>query len=264
MGLLAVRPGGWAYEDLYSPARYAKLYDELLSNALAIYSLPHQPTLHVALSAGLSSLKVPACYKGARAAPATPATGANATASHSASSTDPQATAGVGEVDEALLSDVRREILAEHAKHEAEPHPPTASGSSSMDEMHNPNCPVCATVRFSTQPASTSPSSTAGLGLGVLAREVPWSHHSNSTIVCRLSGKLIEDEEETGGAVALPNGRVYSKRALEEASQAAAATDPRARGDHADANDTWQKEFVTCPRTKMRFHRSSMRRVFIS
>jgi macrophage erythroblast attacher len=57
-------------------------------------------------------------------------------------------------------------------------------------EDKNLNCPVCDT--------ST---------LGALAETLPLSHHVNSSIVCRLSGKKID---ENNPPMLLPNGRVYS------------------------------------------------------
>jgi macrophage erythroblast attacher len=57
-------------------------------------------------------------------------------------------------------------------------------------EDKNLNCPVCDT--------ST---------LGALAESLPLSHHVNSSIVCRLSGKKID---ENNPPMLLPNGRVYS------------------------------------------------------
>lgn len=45
--------------------------------------------------------------------------------------------------------------------------------------------------------------------LGLLAKEVPFSHHVNSTIVCRLTGKIMD---ENNSPLAFPvNGHVYSK-----------------------------------------------------
>ncbi len=85
-------------------------------------TLSTEPLLHLALYAGLASLKLPACY--------------------------------------------------DHTQ-------------------HNPDCPVC------------DPE-----GLGRLAMEVPWSHHVNSTIVCRLSGKIMNEDNPP---MAFPNGYVYSK-----------------------------------------------------
>lgn len=91
---------------------------------LAVYNLstlPTEPLLHLAVYAGLASLKLPACYD-------------------------------------------------RHTK--------------------NTNCPVC------------------DPNLGELAKEVPYSHHVNSTIVCRLSGKIMDADNMP---MAFPNGYVYSK-----------------------------------------------------
>lgn len=58
-------------------------------------------------------------------------------------------------------------------------------------ETKNVDCPVC------------------DRSLGRLAEEVPFSHHVNSTIVCRLSGKIMDADNMP---LAFPvNGQVYSK-----------------------------------------------------
>ncbi|KAH7074781.1 CTLH/CRA C-terminal to lish motif domain-containing protein [Paraphoma chrysanthemicola] len=63
-GLLAYRP--WdevePYASLYSPSRWAHLATLFLSTHHNLYSLPPRPLLHIALSAGLSALKTPACH----------------------------------------------------------------------------------------------------------------------------------------------------------------------------------------------------------
>ena len=57
-------------------------------------------------------------------------------------------------------------------------------------ENYNVNCPTCNNEL-----------------LGAIAKSLPHSHHTNSTIVCKLSGKVVND----GEMLAFPNGRVYSK-----------------------------------------------------
>ncbi|KAF1915590.1 CTLH/CRA C-terminal to lish motif domain-containing protein [Ampelomyces quisqualis] len=63
-GLLAYRP--WdevePYASLYSPARWTHLASLFLTTHHNLYSLPPRPLLHIALSAGLSALKTPACH----------------------------------------------------------------------------------------------------------------------------------------------------------------------------------------------------------
>ena len=61
----------------------------------------------------------------------------------------------------------------------------------------NPDCPVCDHA-----------------GLGKLAEEVPWSHHANSTIVCVISGKIMN--EDNPPMVFKGSGNVYSRDALFE------------------------------------------------
>ncbi|KAF2151146.1 protein fyv10 [Myriangium duriaei CBS 260.36] len=50
------------YRELYSPRRWSYLADLFISTYEQIFSLPPQPLLHIALSAGLSALKTPACH----------------------------------------------------------------------------------------------------------------------------------------------------------------------------------------------------------
>lgn len=67
----------------------------------------------------------------------------------------------------------------------------------------NVDCPVC---------DGESHSGVPNLGLGKLAEEVPLSHHANSTIVCHISGKIMD---EGNMPMAFPNGHVYSREASE-------------------------------------------------
>jgi macrophage erythroblast attacher len=89
----------------------------------------------------------------------------------------------------------------------------------------NADCPVCDSQ-----------------GLGILAKEVPWSHHVNSTIVCVLTGKIMDEDNPP---MAFPNGYVYSRGALQEMAE-------RYNG------------IVTCPRTGVLCDFSALRKVFIS
>ena len=61
------------------------------------------------------------------------------------------------------------------------------------DSDKNVNCPVC------IQPFNT------------LAKHLPFSHHVNSTIVCRISGLVMD---ENNPPMILPNGHAYSLQAL--------------------------------------------------
>ncbi|KAF1957647.1 protein FYV10 [Byssothecium circinans] len=63
-GLLAYRP--WddvePYASLYSSIRWDYLASLFRATHHILYSLPHRPLLHIALSAGLSALKTPSCH----------------------------------------------------------------------------------------------------------------------------------------------------------------------------------------------------------
>ena len=103
---------------------------------LAIYNLstlPTEPLLHLAMYAGLASLKLPACY--------------------------------------------------EH-------------------ETKNIDCPIC------------------DANLVLLAKEVPFSHHVNSTIVCQLTGRIMDGDNVP---IAFPqHGYVYSREVRRCVSQSIA------------------------------------------
>ena len=86
------------------------------------------------------------------------------------------------------------------------------------------NCPVC------------------NEKIGELARKLPFSHHNNSTIVCRVSGAIMNEDNPP---MVLPNGYVYSLKALEEMA-------------------LLQGGFVTCQRTGERFRFGELRKVFVT
>jgi macrophage erythroblast attacher len=56
-------------------------------------------------------------------------------------------------------------------------------------ESKNVNCPVCQST------------------FGILSKKLPNSHHVNSSLVCRLSGKIMD---ESNPPLVLPNGYCYA------------------------------------------------------
>ncbi|KAF9078852.1 CTLH/CRA C-terminal to lish motif domain-containing protein [Rhodocollybia butyracea] len=99
----------------------------------------------------------------------------------------------------------------------------------------NVDCPVC-------DGDSGGSSSMRGMGLGKLAKEVPYTHHANSTIVCHITKKIMDADNMP---MAFPNGYVYSREAMEEMA--------------AKNNGV-----VICPRTGISCQFSELRKVFIS
>ncbi|KAG0266194.1 GID complex subunit containing RING finger motif [Actinomortierella ambigua] len=94
-----------------------------------------------------------------------------------------------------------------------------------IDEHRNVNCPVC-----------------DGETLGALATDLPLSHHLNSTIVCRISGQIMNEDNLP---MVLPNGYVYSYNALMEMA-------------------SMNNGKATCPRTGAVYDISQIKKVFIS
>jgi macrophage erythroblast attacher len=111
----------------------------------------------------------------------------------------------------------------------------------------NPDCPICDGPSASTHPHSGSESgkrvhlSDGGLSL-ITERYVPATLHLNSTLVCALSGKVMNSDNPP---MAFKNGNVYSTEALE---------------DMASKNEG----LVTCPRTGDTCNLGELRKVFIS
>jgi macrophage erythroblast attacher len=218
MGLLAMPPGKWAYsvstaplqsltaahahlQDLYSEDRWHTLSRSFRECALQIHSLPPQPILHIALSAGLSSLKLPACYshetaRGAAGATQPPAHLGGRTWGDTTSvplGGAPSVTAPAVTLPSAAPL-TSGGLLASSPPSSAAARSSSALGharDSELGDERNANCPVCDAD-----------------GLGQLAKEVPWSHHTNSTLVCRISGRVMDENDPP---LCLPNGRVYSR-----------------------------------------------------
>ncbi|KAL0578139.1 GID complex subunit containing RING finger motif [Marasmius crinis-equi] len=95
------------------------------------------------------------------------------------------------------------------------------------------DCPVC---------DMESSSGSQGLGLGKLAEDVPLSHHANSTIVCQITGRIMDEDNMP---MSFPNGRSRRFQAMEEMAAKCGG-------------------IVTCPRTGESCEFSKLRKVFIS
>ena len=74
-----------------------------------------------------------------------------------------------------------------------------------------------------------------------LAAGLPRAHHGQSSLICRVTGAMMD---ENNPPLALPNGHVYSLKALH---------------DMAAANDG----VITCPQTGERFALEQLRSVYI-
>lgn len=152
----------------------------------ALYSLPPSPLLSTSLAAGLSALKLPHCTPPLPAA-LTPS--ASSDAMSDSTSTfhlppifdGPPVSAAASNL--ASLSSLPLPLILHPDSEDSHPSP-----------AHNRSCPTCSAH------------------LGELSNELPSSHQLNSVVVCRISGKVMDDGDQGGGggAMAFPNGYVYS------------------------------------------------------
>lgn len=123
-------------QSFYSPARYTLITTQFRETFLRLHDLPSVPLLHLALQAGLASLKTGVCLSGGG-------------------------------------KDISFSIAEGGASVSEKQEISKAARGLQYHGLRSPNCPVC-----------SSP-------LITLAREVPFSHYINSSIVCPLSGGLV-------------------------------------------------------------------------
>ncbi|GAA5905337.1 glucose-induced degradation complex subunit FYV10 [Sporobolomyces salmoneus] len=203
MALLAYPPETTCriYADLYSPIRWSHLRQLFRTTFLTLHSLPTLPQLHMSLQAGLASLKTPTCC---------PLPSLPTPSSSDSSNESNNAIARNGGT--LTISPSGHLILTK----------PSLPTTTTANAITDPLPPPSATALSTSCPLCTSP-------LRVLAPSVPYSHHVNSTIVCSITGKVVEGDGGEGGMlVALVSrvgsgggiagggdGRVYSREGLE-------------------------------------------------
>ncbi|BEI91946.1 uncharacterized protein CcaverHIS019_0407660 [Cutaneotrichosporon cavernicola] len=210
--------GVQAYRKLYDASRWNKVRNEFRDTFLGIYALPSQSLLALSLSAGLSSLRLPAC---APSSPPTTPKEDRAPAHAQPHLIVPSAAELTGAPIERI-----RSFLEESRSRAAQVPVPEMDEDEHPVPAHmaNVDCPTCAE------------------DMRVLAKEVPMAHHVNSTLVCAISGDVMDSNNEP---MAFPNGSVYSSRSLTEMAK-----------NNFDV--------VTCPRTGETCAFSRLRKVYIS
>ncbi|KAK8864402.1 hypothetical protein IAR55_001650 [Kwoniella newhampshirensis] len=231
MTLLAFgeKTGVGLYRRLYDQSRWEIVRAQFRETFLDLYAQPSQSILSLSLSAGLASLRLPSCVlhqrpridmttasdgkaisDPSRAVPLLPA----APPLHNLESLLSLSTSNSPPTTQHLTTPIGGQPTA--PKQDLHEHPEAPVG--------NVDCPTC------------------GEDMKVLASEVPMSHHVNSTIVCRISGEVMDSLNEP---MAFPNGYVYSSKALKEMAK-----------NNFDV--------VTCPRTRETCAFSRLRKVYIS
>ncbi|WOO85632.1 Macrophage erythroblast attacher [Vanrija pseudolonga] len=201
------------YRKLYDRARWQQVQVQFRETFLGIYALPSQSLLALSLSAGLSSLRLPACVT-------------TEVPGRAAAQAAPQPAAPLIPTAPNLLVLGLDGLAPADAAPAVAPVPTPTGDESAPPEPYagNVDCPTCAEH------------------MRVLAREVPLAHHVNSTLVCRITGDVMDSENEP---MAFPNGNVYSSKALIQMAK-----------EHHDV--------VTCPRTHEACAFTHLRKVYIS
>lgn len=156
---------------MYNPTRWDALVTLFRITFFSLHSLPSLPSLSLSLYAGLASLKLPSCFPPTSGSDNVVPSNLNPTTAPPSLRSSPSS---FMPVDAAPI--IQDAVTITHA-------------------TSNVDCPTC----------DLSPA-----GLGPLAqKEVPHVQHLNSTMVCGITGTVMEGENEP---MVLPNGRVYSSQ----------------------------------------------------
>jgi macrophage erythroblast attacher len=226
-------------QRMYDPARWQSLRDQFQTTFNSIYGIPTQPILSLTTSAGMSSLKLAACATGL---PHESADGVDVVME--SDQTEPH-----NPTSRALVLSIPS-LASSPPIHDdswtIDPSIPTTSDASPLHThpdhpQRNVDCPTCAPY------------------VAVLARQVAYSHHTNSSIVCRISGEVIGDESY---ALAFPNGYVYSHKVGQSKTTICALTYLSTKALSQMAKET-VGGIVTCPRTGEQCPFDQLRRVYI-
>lgn len=152
---------------------------------LSVYALPTQSLLALSLSAGLSSLRLPACQPTSASTPARSPNTRDAPLPVPVHPILPPVPGFSAFLGMEALPEIERPTPAPE-----EPEQPKHLDDDA-EAPANVDCPTCAE------------------DVRILAREVPMAHHVNSTLVCRISGDVMDSDNEP---LAFPNGCVYSSK----------------------------------------------------
>ncbi|WWD17302.1 hypothetical protein CI109_101742 [Kwoniella shandongensis] len=235
MTLLAFgeKTGVGLYRKLYDQSRWENVRAQFRETFLNLYAQPSQSVLSLSLSAGLASLRLPSCvpHQRSRSFTWSATDGWKATSETTPAVPLLPAAPPLHNLESLLSTSAPSTSTAESQPQQrtirlSDPPPAPQERLWGNPDAHtgNVDCPTC------------------GEGMRVLASEVPMSHHVNSTIVCRISGEVMDSQNEP---MAFPNGYVYSSKALKEMAK-----------NNFDV--------VKCPRTGESCAFSRLRKVYIS
>jgi macrophage erythroblast attacher len=176
---------------MYSTERWEILRSQFKDTFFSMYGITSLPLLSLTVAAGLSTLKLAACEP-----PVSQTTGPSVIGTITADNANSTSTAQ-DPITESTLP------FAYYGPNSIDPALPMMTDPTPLDPHsahthRNVDCPTCAK------------------DLSVLAKEVPFSHHVNSTLVCRISGEVMDD---VNYPMAFPNGYVYSFNVSQKIAQ---------------------------------------------
>ncbi|KPV76330.1 uncharacterized protein RHOBADRAFT_52353 [Rhodotorula graminis WP1] len=171
------------YQELYAPSRWSSLRSLFRTTFLSLHSLPSIPLLHMSLQAGIASLKTPICVPLPAGTPTAPPSAYPVGARPLRTMITPQ-----GEIVLEAPTPVPAARISLI--------PSTSTSPSPAPVPAPPGAPVPVHTLEGTPSAQCPLCSSA---LRALGNEVPYSHHVNSTIVCPLTGRVVEGDGGEGG-----------------------------------------------------------------
>lgn len=196
---------------MYHSNRWVSLLAQFRTTFLEVYALPTTSPFVTSLQAGLSTFKLPSCMP--LTSPTDYAFGTTLVDSTGRS------TSRVNEIE------LGRSLTFNPWPSEIEPDFPVSNSLPNISQtrftiplsssLSSNAIPGPATVQNGSTAQGTTMSSfnrscpTCEVNLNGLARELPFSRNVNSVLVCRISGRVMDDSEE-GSPMAFPNGFVYS------------------------------------------------------
>lgn len=190
------------YRQLYSVARWSDVRWEFLRTLCAMNALPPVPLLDLVMQSGLSALQTRYCGRGKAGEPTRPAVASSAPSSVSSSFSSSSSSSPTS-------GDGGR-----------------GSASAQFASLHsdvNLACPTCA-----------SPFSELGAHL-------PLSHHVHSNLVCRVTGKHMDEHNPP---YVLPNGNAYSAEAVQALADASSNEVYDPKSGEAFQRDQCRKAYI--------------------
>jgi len=204
------------YAQMYHEERWTALIEHFKRDNYALHGLTSEAQLCILIKAGLSALKTQFC--------ATPNNASNNSSNSSAAAAEQPMDMDHGRP--ATPHHQERQHQDEREKKEQE----QKRRKRKSSQHYNVNCPTC------------------NAPFNALSARLPFTNHAHSTLVCSVTNAVMDEHNLP---MALPNGNVYSERALELLAAAAA--------DNNNSNG-----FVTDPRTGEQFaFPEAVKKVFI-